>query len=71
MRGWTVTKVERLEKGLNQRFVVTHPDLEPHLVYDWIYTQRGEAENRIKELKNQLKADRLSCHCFKAINSGS
>jgi hypothetical protein len=61
-----VGKVERLEKGLNQRFVVTNLDLEPHIVYDWIYTQRGEAENRIKELKNQLKAERLSCHSFKA-----
>jgi len=61
-----VAKVERLEKGLNQRFVVTNLGLEPHMVYDWIYTQRGEAENRIKELKNQLKADRLSCHRFKA-----
>ncbi len=61
-----VSKVERLEKGLNQRFVVTNLDLDPHIVYDWIYTQRGEAENRIKELKNQLKADRLSCHSFKA-----
>ena len=61
-----VAKVERLEKGLNQRFVVTNLGLEPHIVYDWIYTQRGEAENRIKELKNQLKADRLSCHRFKA-----
>jgi hypothetical protein len=61
-----VSKVERLEKGLNQRFVVTNVDLAPHIVYDWIYTQRGEAENRIKELKNQLKADRLSCHNFKA-----
>lgn len=59
-------KVERLDKGLNQRFVVTNLGLEPHLVYDWIYTPRGEAENRIKELKNQLKADRLSCHRFKA-----
>jgi len=61
-----VAKVERLEQGLNQRFVVTNLDLEPHIVYDWLYTQRGEAENRIKELKNQLKADRLSCHRFKA-----
>ena len=61
-----VAKVEHLEKGLNQRFVVTNLDLEPRIVYDWIYTQRGEAENRIKELKNQLKADRLSCHRFKA-----
>lgn len=61
-----VAKVERLEKGLNQRFVVTNLELRPDILYDWVYTPRGEAENRIKELKNQLKADRLSCHRFKA-----
>ncbi|MCJ7818956.1 MAG: transposase [Syntrophales bacterium] len=27
---------------------------------------RGEAENRIKELKLELKGDRLSCHRFRA-----
>ena len=66
IRRRVVAKVERLTQGLNQRFVVTDLDVAPHFIYDWIYTQRGEAENRIKELKNQLKADRLSCHRFKA-----
>lgn len=41
--------------------------LEPTAgVYDSIYTGRGYAENRIKELKVHLKADRLSCTRFKA-----
>lgn len=62
-----VAKVERLEKGLNTRFVVTNLSFEPAaLVYDGLYIGRGEAENRIKELKNHLKADRTSCHAFGA-----
>jgi hypothetical protein len=61
-----VAKVERLERGLNQRFVVTNLDLDAHVIYDRFYVRRGEAENRIKELKNQLKADRLSCSRFMA-----
>jgi hypothetical protein len=34
-------------------------------IYD-DYTQRGESEQRMDELKNGLSADRLSCHRFKA-----
>lgn len=30
------------------------------------YAQRGEAENRIKEWKHDLHADRLSCHRYRA-----
>jgi hypothetical protein len=34
-------------------------------LYDDLYVARGEAcENSIKDLKNALKADRLSCHRF-------
>lgn len=62
-----IAKVERLPKGLNTRFVVTNLLFEtPGQIYDGIYTGRGEAENRIKELKVYLKADRLSCSSFKA-----
>ena len=61
-----IAKVERLEKGLNQRFVVTNLSLSPKAVYDDIYVLRGEVENRIKELKLEVKADRLSCHGFLA-----
>jgi hypothetical protein len=59
-----VYKAEALEHGPNTRFVVTtRPDPEPLAVYDW-YVDRGAAENRIKDLKNALAADRLSDHRF-------
>lgn len=62
-----VAKVERLEKGLNTRFVVTNLPFDPApLVYDGLYVGRGDMENRIKEWKNHLKADRTSCHAFGA-----
>ena len=62
-----IAKVERLSRGLNTRFVVTNILFESaDQIYDSIYTGRGDAENRIKELKLHLKADRLSCTRFKA-----
>ena len=61
-----VAKVEYTDKGSNQRFIVTNMSLKPQRVYDEIYVLRGETENRIKELKLELKADRLSCHRFVA-----
>jgi IS4 transposase len=61
-----IAKVERLEKGLNQRFLVTNMSLAPQTIYDHIYVLRGDIENRIKELKHEIKADRLSCHRFLA-----
>jgi hypothetical protein len=62
-----VAKVERLDKGLNTRFVVTNLAFEPAVfVYDGLYIGRGDMENRIKEWKNHLKADRTSCHGFGA-----
>jgi len=60
-----VYKAEALAKGPNTRFVVTtHPD-PPEAVYDW-YVDRGEPENRVKDLKRACFADRLSCHRFVA-----
>lgn len=61
-----VAKVEYMDQGPNQRFVVTNIHLPPQRLYDEIYVLRGDAENRIKELKLELKADRLSCHRFLA-----
>ncbi len=58
-----VYKAEVLEKGTNTRFVVTSRPDEPERLYDW-YVRRGESENRIKDFKLHLKADRLSCHRF-------
>jgi hypothetical protein len=59
-----ITKAEYTDKGPNQRFVVTDLSLSAQRIYDDIYVMRGEIENRIKELKLELKADRLSCHRF-------
>jgi hypothetical protein len=61
-----IAKVEYTRLGANQRFVVTNLVRNPQFVYDDIYVLRGDVENRIKELKLELKADRLSCHRFLA-----
>src|SRR4051812_29605934 len=55
-------KAEVLEKGTNTRFVVTNGREAPQVLYERHYVERGETENRIKDYKNALRADRLSCH---------
>ncbi len=60
-----VYKVEAMEEGTNTRFVVTSRTDQPEGLYDW-YVGRGETENRIKDFKRALKADRLSCCRFLA-----
>ncbi len=60
-----VYKAEINARGTNRRFVVTNlPGLPVHLYR--IYCDRGTAETFIDELKNALKADRLSCRRFVA-----
>ncbi|MBI3016253.1 MAG: IS1380 family transposase [Candidatus Tectomicrobia bacterium] len=49
----------------NPRFVVTNLPYKPETVYG-IYRQRGDAENRYKELHAGLELDRTSCHRFLA-----
>ena len=66
--GPIVIKVEAHAQGTNRRAVVTNrPGWEvlPAAVYDE-YAERGESENRNKELKCELQADRLSDHRFMA-----
>jgi hypothetical protein len=59
-----VFKAEVTSEGDNPRFVVTYRNRKrPQNAYRW-YCLRGDAENRIKELKVDLCADRLSCHGF-------
>jgi hypothetical protein len=61
-----VVKAEHTDKGANPRLVVTNLDeFEPGLLYH-AYCQRGQCENLIKDFKNALKADRLSCSRFVA-----
>lgn len=61
-----IAKAEVMAEGTNNRFVVTNMDDEPQVIYDDFYTQRGDSENDIKELKLGCHADRLSCHKFRA-----
>ena len=62
-----IMKAEWWEKGENARFLITNRLDDAQTLYDDVYVQRAEAcENRIKELKRGLKADRLSCHEFLA-----
>ena len=52
--------------GDNPRFVVTNiVGGDPEDLYSF-YTDRGDVENRIKELKNDLSSGRTSCHRFLA-----
>jgi Transposase DDE domain group 1 len=49
----------------NPRFVVTNLPLPPPAVYA-LYCQRGDVENRLKELHHGLEMDRTSCSKFRA-----
>lgn len=61
-----VGKAERMLEGQNPRFVVTSlAGFTPRLLYR-MYCERGRCENCIKDLKNALKADRLSCSSYQA-----
>jgi hypothetical protein len=63
-----VVKVEVREQGVNRRAVVTNRPgvfVLPGAVYEE-YADRGESENRNKELKANLAADRLSDHRYMA-----
>ena len=61
-----VTRLEYGAQGTNPRFVVTNLDLPADHLYDTLYCQRGEAENRIKEAQLDLFGTRASCHKFLA-----
>ncbi|MGH8648458.1 MAG: IS1380 family transposase, partial [Burkholderiales bacterium] len=49
----------------NPRFVVTNLPNPPRAVYEF-YCQRGDVENRLKELHHGLELDRTSCSKFRA-----
>jgi len=47
----------------NPRFVITNMKQSPQWIYEQVYCQRGDIENRIKEL-HDLEIDRTSCTSF-------
>jgi Transposase DDE domain group 1 len=65
---WVVVKCEAHAQGTNRRAIVTNRPgarVLPAAAYDE-YAARGESENRNKELKCGLSADRLSDHRYLA-----
>ena len=62
-----VLKSEVMSLGDNPRFVVTSLDLPtPECLYRDLYCARGQDENFIKMIKNDLASDRTSDHRFLA-----
>jgi len=60
-----IVKAEHGEKGQNPRFITTNIDFPedevPQVFYDKWYCARGNMENKIKELKLDVKSGRTSC----------
>jgi Transposase DDE domain group 1 len=61
-----IVKAERTAQGPNPRFIVVNVPGDPQELYEDVYCQRGDMENRIKEQQLDLFADRTSCHRFLA-----
>ena len=62
-----ILKAEVMSLGENPRFVVTSLDQpRPECLYRDLYCARGQDENFIKMLKNDLACDRTSDHAFRA-----
>jgi hypothetical protein len=61
-----IVNAERTAQGPNPRFIVANVPADPQELYEDVYCQRGDMENRIKEQQLDLFADRTSCHRFLA-----
>ena len=59
-----VTRLEYGNQGANPRFIVTNLTQPADELYDGLYCQRGEAENRIKETQLDLFGTRASSRKF-------
>jgi hypothetical protein len=57
-----ILRAEHGAAGANPRYVVTNLGGDADTLYEQLYCQRGEMENRIKEQQLGLFADRTSCH---------
>ena len=55
-----IARVEHGPKGRNPRFIVTNLNGEARWLYEKVYCQRGDMENRLKEQQLGLFADRTS-----------
>jgi hypothetical protein len=74
IQSWTrerrvVGKAEHLDKGTNPRFIVSSIETEQmdeRTLYEQLYCERGDMENRIKEQQLWLFADRTSAGKMRA-----
>lgn len=57
-----IGKAEVNSLGKNPRYIVTNIEGNPAELYENLYCERGNMENRIKEQQLELFADRTSCH---------
>jgi hypothetical protein len=61
-----VARIVSKDGNLDNRYIVTNIGIKsPKKTYEQ-YGQRGQMENYIKDLKNDMKSGRLSCHSFVA-----
>ena len=61
-----VVRAANKEPKDNPRFVVTNLKQSPHWIYEQVCCQRGDVENRIKELHDGMQIGRTSCSNFLA-----
>jgi Transposase DDE domain group 1 len=61
-----VVRAPNKEPKDNPRFVVTNLKQSPQWIYEQVYCQRGDVENRIKELHDGMQIGRTSCSNFLA-----
>jgi hypothetical protein len=61
-----VVRAANKEPKDNPRFVVTNLKQDPQWIYEQVYCQRGDVENRIKELHEGMQIGRTSCSDFLA-----
>ena len=59
-----VVRPEGKEPKDNPRFLITNLKQHPRWIYEQVYCERGEIENRLKELHQGLEIDRTSCSKF-------
>ena len=59
-----VVRAANKEPKDNPRFVVTNLKQSPQWIYEQVYCQRGDVENRIKELHDGMQIGRTSCSNF-------
>jgi len=59
-----VTRHPNRDPKDNPRFVVTNMKQSPQWLYEEVYCQRGDIENRIKELHYGMEIGRTSCTSF-------